>query len=64
MRHRDIFDASAAPSRRKLTPMWGGRLFVVAQAIVIGLSFVSSGAPAQTVLPDINVIAPSPLPAR
>ena len=44
--------------------MWGARLSVVAPAIAIALSCAPSGAPAQTVLPDINVIAPSPLPAR
>jgi iron complex outermembrane recepter protein len=42
---------------------WGRRACVVAPAIAVGLSIAPSGAPAQTVLPDINVIAPSPLPA-
>jgi len=37
---------------------------VVVLAIVVGLSIAPSSAPAQTVLPDINVIAPSPLPAQ
>jgi iron complex outermembrane recepter protein len=37
---------------------------VVTSAIAVGLSIAPSSAPAQTVLPDINVIAPSPLPAR
>jgi len=43
---------------------WGGRASVVAPAIAVGLSMAPSSASAQTVLPDINVIAPSPLPAR
>src|SRR5260221_13997885 len=40
------------------------RVFVVASAIAVGLSIAPASAPAQTVLPDINVIAPSPLPPR
>src|ERR1700719_114132 len=37
------------------------RASVVAPAIAVGLSIAASSAPAQTVLPDINVIAPSPV---
>jgi iron complex outermembrane recepter protein len=40
---------------------WGLPASVVAPAIAVGLSMASSSAPAQTVLPDINVIAPTPL---
>src|SRR5215475_13748737 len=40
---------------------WGGRASVVASAIAVGLSMAPSSASAQTVLPDINVIAPTPL---
>src|SRR5580704_14665339 len=40
------------------------RASMVAPAIAVGLSIAPSSAPAQTVLPDINVIAPSPLPPR
>jgi iron complex outermembrane recepter protein len=43
---------------------WGRRASVVAPAIAVGLSIAPSSATAQTVLPDINVIAPSPLPPR
>jgi iron complex outermembrane receptor protein len=43
---------------------WGRCASAVAPAIVVGLSMAPSGAPAQTVLPDINVVAPSPLPAH
>jgi iron complex outermembrane receptor protein len=43
---------------------WGRRASVVAPAIVVGLSTVPSIAPAQTVLPDINVVAPTPLSSR
>jgi iron complex outermembrane receptor protein len=39
-------------------------LSAVASAIVVGLSIVPSSASAQTVLPDINVIAPTPLSAH
>jgi iron complex outermembrane receptor protein len=41
---------------------WGWR--AVALAIVVGLSAAPSGVSAQTVLPDINVVAPSPVPAH
>jgi hypothetical protein len=40
---------------------WGRRASVVAPAVAIGLSIMPSSASAQTVLPDINVIAPTPL---
>src|ERR1700753_3573184 len=40
---------------------WGRRASVIAPAIVIGCSFAPSSAPAQTQLPDVNVIAPTPL---
>jgi iron complex outermembrane recepter protein len=40
---------------------WGRRASAVAPAIAVGLSLIPSNAPAQTVLPDINVIAPTPL---
>jgi iron complex outermembrane recepter protein len=40
---------------------WGRRSSVVAPAIAVGLSIIPSSASAQTVLPDINVIAPTPL---
>ena len=41
---------------------WGRRASVIGPAIiVVGLSSVPSYAPAQTQLPDVNVIAPTPL---
>jgi iron complex outermembrane recepter protein len=40
---------------------WSRRAFVVASAVAVGLSIIPSAASAQTVLPDINVIAPTPL---
>src|SRR5260370_25917409 len=43
---------------------WGGRASVVAPAMAVALERDASNASAQTVLPDINVIAPSPLPPR
>ena len=44
---------------------WGWRApIVVAPAIAVGLAVAPSATPAQTVLPDINVIAPSPIPPR
>ncbi len=43
---------------------WGRRASVVAPAIAVALAMDASNASAQTVLPDINVIAPSPLPPR
>jgi len=43
---------------------WGRRASVVAPAIAVALAMDTSSASAQTVLPDINVIAPSPLPPR
>ena len=46
------------------TCRWGRRASVIAPAIAVGLSGAPSGVSAQTVLPDINVIAPSPLPPR
>jgi iron complex outermembrane recepter protein len=42
---------------------WGRRASIVAPAIAVGLSVIPSSASAQTVLPDINVIAPTPLSA-
>jgi iron complex outermembrane recepter protein len=42
---------------------WGRRASVVAPAVAVGLSIMPSSASAQTVLPDINVIAPTPLSA-
>jgi hypothetical protein len=42
---------------------WGRRASVVAPAIAVGLSMAPSSASAQTVLPDINVIAPPRYPA-
>jgi iron complex outermembrane recepter protein len=39
----------------------GRRAFIVAPAVVVGLSIVPSSVSAQTALPDINVIAPTPL---
>jgi iron complex outermembrane recepter protein len=39
----------------------GRRASAVAPAIAVGLSIIPSSASAQTVLPDINVIAPTPL---
>jgi iron complex outermembrane recepter protein len=38
---------------------WGRRASVVAPAVAVGLSIIPSSASAQTVLPDINVIAPT-----
>src|SRR5258708_30362112 len=43
---------------------WGRRASVVAPAMAVALAMDASNASAQTVLPDINVIAPSPLPPR
>jgi iron complex outermembrane receptor protein len=43
---------------------WGRRASAVAPAIAVGLSMTPAAAPGQTVLPDINVVAPSPLPAH
>jgi iron complex outermembrane recepter protein len=40
---------------------WGRRASVVVPALAVGLSTVPSSAWSQTVLPDINVIAPTPL---
>jgi iron complex outermembrane receptor protein len=40
---------------------WGRRASVIGPAIIVGLSSVPSYAPAQTQLPDVNVIAPTPL---
>jgi iron complex outermembrane recepter protein len=42
---------------------WGRRAFAVAPAIAVGLSIFPSAGSAQTVLPDVNVIAPTPLSA-
>jgi iron complex outermembrane recepter protein len=43
----------------------GWHAAIVAPAMVLGLSLATpSGISAQTVLPDINVIAPSPIPAQ
>jgi iron complex outermembrane recepter protein len=41
---------------------WGRRARGAAPAFVVGLSMAPSGVFAQTALPDINMIAPSPLP--
>jgi iron complex outermembrane recepter protein len=41
---------------------WGRRARAAAPAFVVGLSVAPSGVFAQTALPDINMIAPSPLP--
>src|SRR5262249_35209653 len=44
---------------------WGWRApIVVAPAIAVGFAVAPSASLAQTVLPDINVIAPSPIPPR
>src|SRR5258706_1634150 len=43
---------------------WGRRASVVAPVMAVAVAMDASTAPAQTVLPDINVIAPSPLPPR
>jgi iron complex outermembrane recepter protein len=43
---------------------WGRRASAVAPAIAVGLLVAPSHAPAQTVLPEITVIAPTPLPAH
>src|SRR6478752_3240464 len=40
---------------------WGRRAFASVPAIVAGLSMIPSSAPAQTELPPIDVIAPTPL---
>jgi iron complex outermembrane receptor protein len=40
---------------------WRRRTSALGPAIVIGLALVPSNAPAQTQLPDVDVIAPSPL---
>jgi iron complex outermembrane receptor protein len=42
----------------------GRRLCAVAPAIAAGLSMAPSGASGQTVLPDINVVSPTPLPVH
>jgi len=56
----DTFDEMRCGPRRRQRR----RASMVAPAIAVGLSIAPSSAPAQTVLPDINVIAPSPLPPR
>jgi iron complex outermembrane receptor protein len=48
--------------KRRDISRWGRRASAVAPAIAVGLSMAPSGASAQTALPDINMIAPSPLP--
>ncbi len=60
MRNPDAFNATGG--RGQLRRSRCASLAV--PAIAIGLSIAPSGTPAQTVLPDINVIAPSPLPAQ
>jgi iron complex outermembrane recepter protein len=50
--------------RNRVNSRWGRRASVVAPAIAVGLSMAPSRLPAQTVLPDINVIAPTPLAGR
>jgi iron complex outermembrane receptor protein len=40
---------------------WGRRASAVAPVVAVGLSMAPSSAPAQTALPQINVIAPTPL---
>jgi iron complex outermembrane receptor protein len=46
------------------TCRWAWHASVVAPAIAVALAIDASNASAQTVLPDINVIAPTPLPLR
>jgi iron complex outermembrane recepter protein len=47
--------------RRSGICRWGGRTSVVGSAIAVGLCMAPGIATAQTMLPDIEVIAPSPL---
>jgi iron complex outermembrane recepter protein len=47
--------------RRSEIRHWGRRASIAAPAVAVGLSIVPPGASAQTVLPDVTVIAPSPL---
>jgi iron complex outermembrane receptor protein len=57
--NRDNFDK---PDPRRLRRRWVRHLhIVVGSAVAIGLSMAPFGASAQTVLPEINVTAPSPL---
>ncbi len=57
---RNAFDDTGGERRRRRRRCAS----VVAPAIAVGLSIAPSITTAQTVLPDINVIAPSPLPAQ
>src|SRR5262249_37641727 len=59
LRNSDAFDGTGAGLCRP-----GRCASVVAAALAVALSMAPSGASAQTVLPDINVIAPAPLPAK
>jgi iron complex outermembrane recepter protein len=47
--------------KNRVVCRWGRCAFAVAPAIAVGLSMVPSAGSAQTVLPDVNVVAPTPL---